>query len=33
MIRKAVAEEISPARIRAGDRRGYVELISEEFDF
>ncbi|KAJ4474528.1 hypothetical protein C8R41DRAFT_897418 [Lentinula lateritia] len=33
MVRKAIAFEISPARIRRGDRRGHIELVSEEFDF
>ncbi|KAJ4000746.1 hypothetical protein F5050DRAFT_1728597 [Lentinula boryana] len=33
MVRKAIAFEISPARIRRGDRRGHIDLVSEEFEF
>ncbi|KAJ4487921.1 hypothetical protein J3R30DRAFT_865582 [Lentinula aciculospora] len=33
MVRKAIAYEISPARVRRGDRRGHIELVSEEFEF
>ncbi|KAJ3909326.1 hypothetical protein F5879DRAFT_791800 [Lentinula edodes] len=33
MVRKAIALEISPARIRRGNRRGDIELVWEEFEF
>lgn len=33
MVRKAIAVEIDPPRIRRGDRRGYIDLVSEEFEF
>ncbi|KIK57782.1 hypothetical protein GYMLUDRAFT_1010241 [Collybiopsis luxurians FD-317 M1] len=33
MVRKAIASEINPSRIRRGDRRGHIELVSEEFEF
>ncbi|KAF9075255.1 hypothetical protein BDP27DRAFT_40649 [Rhodocollybia butyracea] len=33
MVRKAIASEINPGRIRRGDRRGRIELVSEEFEF
>ncbi|KAJ3779273.1 hypothetical protein FB446DRAFT_710363 [Lentinula raphanica] len=33
MVRKAIASEISPARVKRGDRRGHIELVSEEFEF
>lgn len=33
MVRKAIAVQIDPGRIRQGDRRGYIDLVSEEFDF
>ncbi|KAF8892557.1 hypothetical protein BD779DRAFT_1436785 [Infundibulicybe gibba] len=33
MVRKSIAMHIDPARIRAGDLRGYIDLVSEEFEF
>ncbi|KAF5377054.1 hypothetical protein D9757_007741 [Collybiopsis confluens] len=33
VVRKAIAFEINPDRIRRGDRRGHIELVSEEFEF
>jgi len=33
LIRKIVAARIDPARIRAGDFRGSITLISEDFDY
>lgn len=33
MVRKAIACQINPARVWKGDRRGYIDLISEEFSY
>jgi len=33
MIRKSIAAQIDPARIRRGDRRGYIDIVSEEFEY
>ncbi|KAG7092482.1 hypothetical protein E1B28_008834 [Marasmius oreades] len=33
MVRKAVASEIDPQKVRQGDCRGYVELLTEDFEF
>ncbi|EEB94161.1 hypothetical protein MPER_07072 [Moniliophthora perniciosa FA553] len=33
MVRKAVAKQIDPEKVRKGDARGYIDLISEEFEF
>ncbi|KAF9053720.1 hypothetical protein BDZ89DRAFT_1153422 [Hymenopellis radicata] len=33
MVRRAIAFQIDPKRIRRGDRRGHIELISEEFEY
>jgi len=33
VIRKAISQQIDPARIRRGDMRGTIALVSEEFHF
>ncbi|TFK55046.1 hypothetical protein OE88DRAFT_1717113 [Heliocybe sulcata] len=33
VMRKAIAAEINPARIRRGDMRGMISLVSEEFEY
>ena len=33
MVRKIVAAQIDPGRIRRGDMRGSIALISEEFEY
>ncbi|PBK96893.1 hypothetical protein ARMGADRAFT_962876 [Armillaria gallica] len=33
MVRKAISNQINPARVRKGDRRGYIDLVSEEFSY
>jgi len=33
MVRKTIASQIDPARIRKGDLRGSVALVSEEFEY
>ncbi|KAK0210788.1 hypothetical protein DFS33DRAFT_322028 [Desarmillaria ectypa] len=33
MVRKAIAHQINPSRVRKGDRRGYIDLVSEEFAY
>ncbi|KIY61737.1 hypothetical protein CYLTODRAFT_495084 [Cylindrobasidium torrendii FP15055 ss-10] len=33
MVRRAVAMQIDPQRLRKGDRRGHVDLVSEEFEY
>ncbi|KAF9264657.1 hypothetical protein L218DRAFT_925072 [Marasmius fiardii PR-910] len=33
MVRKAVASEIDPQKVKQGDRKGYVELVTEDFEF
>jgi hypothetical protein len=33
MVRKIIAEKIDPGRIRWGDMRGMIALVSEEFEY
>ncbi|KAF9500837.1 hypothetical protein BDN71DRAFT_1380914 [Pleurotus eryngii] len=33
MVRKEIAKQIDPAKIRGGDMSGFIDLVSEEFDF
>ena len=33
MVRKAVAAQIDPARIRLGDMRGSIALVAEDFEY
>jgi hypothetical protein len=33
LVRKLVAAKIDPARVRAGDLRGSITFISEDFDY
>lgn len=33
MVRKSVAAQIDPSRIQRGDERGFVDLVSEEFEY
>jgi hypothetical protein len=33
MVRKIIAAKIDPARIRRGDMRGMIALVSEEFEY
>ncbi|KAF4608493.1 hypothetical protein EYR40_000838 [Pleurotus pulmonarius] len=33
MVRKEIAKQIDPAKIRRGDMSGFIDLVSEEFDF
>lgn len=33
VVRKAIASQINPARIRRGDMRGSISLVSEEFEY
>ena len=33
LVRKAIAKQINPARIRAGDMRGSIALIADEFQY
>jgi len=33
MVRKIVATQIDPGRIRRGDMRGSITLVSEEFEY
>ncbi|TDL24793.1 hypothetical protein BD410DRAFT_718444 [Rickenella mellea] len=33
LLRKSIAKNISPARIRAGDLRGSIAFVSEEFEY
>ncbi|KAL0946860.1 hypothetical protein HGRIS_013027 [Hohenbuehelia grisea] len=33
MVRKSIAAQIDPARIRRGDSRGFINLVSEDFEY
>lgn len=33
MVRKVIAAQIDPGRIRRGDMRGSITLVSEEFEY
>lgn len=33
MMRKIIAAKIDPARLRQGDKRGSITLVSEEFKY
>jgi hypothetical protein len=33
LVRKIIAAKIDPARIRRGDMRGMITLVSEEFEY
>ena len=33
MVRKTIAAQINPSRIRRGDMRGMIALVSEEFEY
>lgn len=33
MVRKEIAKQIDPAKLRRGDMSGFIDLVSEEFDF
>jgi hypothetical protein len=33
LVRKAIAAQINPARIRRGDMRGMISLVADEFNY